>query len=359
MENGNIDEARSQIESAIKSVEGTEVAVEEQWVYQGLWRWFDVTGNLEDAFRTAEQAILKLNKVPAADLTPEMATPFQIHARAAWRSGRIEVALASLERAEAIWAHATRSLPEPKPGNGQPLRFGRPAVWVGAFLAAGRLAEAAEMLEVQKHNLADEGQVFSFRTLDYHMSSIELGLLMHDRQRSRASLDEILGQRLTKDSVEFYKLWRIEVLQARTLVLEGQMQQAETMLRDFLRTIDARNDAHHWSDHVARAHFALGEMLMETGRASEARHKFGAAASIFRQHQAPELSLDLARSLEALAYADSAVKDVASSRTHARQADAIWARHPSLPRVPWVGAKSLGGAVHPGRPGFAEDALPK
>ena len=328
--NGNIDAARSRIESAIKSVEGTEVATEEQWVYQGLWRWFDATGNLEDAFRTADTAIQKLNQLRPADLTPEMTTPFKFHSRAAWRSGRIELALASLDRAEAIWAQSTKSLPDPKPGNGQPLRYGQPTFWVGAYLAAGRLAEAAEMLEVQRRNLAGEGQVSSFRTLDYHLSSVELGLATQDRRRARASLDEILKQQLNPDSVEFYKLWRIEVLEARTLALEGQMPQAEAKLRGFVKTIEARNDAHHWSDHVARARFALGEVLMATGRANEARPELRLAAEVFRKAQIAELSLDLARSLEALARADAAANDVTSSRTHEAQAKAIWARHPSL-----------------------------
>ncbi len=328
--NGNIDAARSRIESAIKSVEGTEVAAEEQWVYQGLWRWFDATGNLEDAFRTADKAILKLNKLREADLTPEMATPFKFHARAAWRSGRIELALASLDRAEAVWAESTKTLPDPKPGDGQPLRFGQPTFWVGAYLAAGRLAEAAKMLEVQRRNLADEGQVFSFRTLDYYLSSIELGLAMQDRQRARSSLDEILKQQLNPESARFYELWRLEVLQARTLALEGQTQQAEAKLRDFLKTIEARNDAHHWTDHVARARFALGELLMATGRANEARPELRLAAEVFRKSQVAELSLDLARSLEALARADAAVNEVDSSQLHEAQAKAIWARHPSL-----------------------------
>ena len=117
------------------------------------------------------------------------------------------------------------------------------------------------------------------------------------------------------------------------------MQLAEAKLRDFLKIIEARNDARHWTDHVARARFALGEVLMATGRASEARPEFRAAASIFGTHQVAELSLDLARSLEALARADTAVNDVTSSRIHAGQAKAIWARHPSLPRVPLVAAK--------------------
>ena len=337
--NGNIDAARSRIDSAIKSVEGTEVATEEQWVYQGLWRWFDVTGNLEDAFRTADNAVLRLNELPMADLTPEMVTPFKIHSRAAWRSGRIELALASLDRAEAMWAHSTKSLPDPKPGNGQPLRYGQPTYWVSAYLAAGRLAEAADMLEVQRRNLADEGKVFSFRTLDYHLSSVELGLAMQDRQRARTSLDEILRQQLSLASARFYDLWRIEVLQARTLALEGQMQQAEVKLRGFLKTIEARSDAQHWMDHEARARFALAGVLMATGRTEEARPELRAAADVFRKTQVAELSLDLARSLEALARADAAANDVHSARTHTSQAKAIWARHPSLPRGPWVATR--------------------
>ena len=328
--NGNVDAARFYIESAIKSVEGTEVAAEEQWVYQGLWRWFEVTGNLEDAFRTADKAVSKLNQLPASDFTPGMAGPFLTHSQAAWRSGRISQALASLDRAEAIWAQGGKSVPAPKPGNSQALRYVEPTFWVGAFLAAGRMDEATDMLEMQRRTLAEHGQVFSFRTLDYHLSSIELGLKTQDRQRARDSLDEILKQQLNPESARFYDLWRLEVLQARTWALEGQMQQAEAKLRDFLKTIEARNDAHHWSDHVARARFALGEVLMATGRANEARPELRLAAAVFRKTQVAELSLDLARSLEALARADAAAKDVDSSRIHQAQAKAIWARHPSL-----------------------------
>ena len=328
--NGNIDAARSRIESAIKSVEGTEVAAEEQWVHQGLWRWFDATGNLEDAFRIADKAVSKLNQIPVSDLTPEMSIPFLIHSQAAWRSGRIELALASLTRAETIWYEARKSNPAAEAGNVQLLRNRAPSYWVGAYRAAGMLDKFAEMLEVQRRGLGDRGQGFSLWTLDYHLSSIEFGLATQDRLRARASLDEILRQRLTPDSVEFYKLWRIEVLQARTLALEGQLQQAEVRLRSFLQTIGARNDAHHWTDHVARARFALGEVLMATGRANEARLELRLAAETFRKSQVAELSLDLARSLEALARAEAAANDVDSSRIHAAQAKAKWARHPSL-----------------------------
>ncbi len=112
------------------------------------------------------------------------------------------------------------------------------------------------------------------------------------------------------------------------------MMQAEVKLRDVLRTIEARTDAHHWTDHVARARLALGEVLMATGRAPAARPEFGAAASIFSKHQVPELSLDLARSLDAWAQADAAANDVSSARKHAAQSAAIWARHPGLSRSP-------------------------
>ena len=84
---------------------------------------------------------------------------------------------------------------------------------------------------------------------------------------------------------------------------------------------------------------SLGEVLMATGRANEARPELRLAAEVFRKTQVAELSLDLARSLEALARADAAAKDVDSSRIHEARAKAIWARHPSLSPSIRVAAK--------------------
>lgn len=326
--NGNLAEAKQRLEAAVIYAESTAVPVEEQFVYQGLWRWHDVTGDLEQAWRTATTAVDRLARLPEDQLTAEMRRPYLVAAKASWRSGRVELALQHLETARAL--HARKALPLAESGAPEDIRLMDPYPWVAAYTAAGRLDEASTLSAAYRDKLRRYGEIGSFRALLYYLAGIELALVQENAPAARSLLDQMASSGLRPEAHQFYQQWSIDTLAGRTLTLEGRHAEAETLLRRVLASIAARADATTWQDPDARARLALGRLLLLGGRVDAARELLAQAAATFGRTQAPGLSLDQARALALLALAERKLGQHGLARRYEQDVAAIWKQHPGI-----------------------------
>ncbi|MFG6441472.1 protein kinase domain-containing protein [Roseateles sp. LKC17W] len=339
--NGNLAAARPRLEAGVRYAESTAVPVEEQFVYFGLWLMHDATGDLEQALRTATIAVDRVQQLPDALVTPEMRRPYTTAARAAWRTGRIELALRHLDSAQAL--HARKAGPETSSGVVQDLRRIHPDLWASTYIAAGRLDEASALLAAHDATLNRNGGFQTIRALQYYLPALELALVKEDAAAARALMDRWGATGPQPGEYPFYQVWTKEVLEGRVLTLEGRHAEAEALLRKVLASISARADHAAWQEPKARARHALGRLLLASGRAAEAREPLAAAAETFRRTQAPTLSLDRARTLALLAKAERTLGNHAAARGLTQEVDAIWGRHPSIKprpddRLAWPGA---------------------
>lgn len=342
--NGNLAEARQRLEAAVRHAESTAVPVEEQFVYQGLWRWHDVTGDLEQAWRTANTAIDRLARLPDAQLTAEMRRPYLVAAKASWRSGRVELALQHLETARAL--HTRKALPLAGADAPEDIRLMDPYPWIAAYTAAGRLDEASALTEAYRDKLRHYGEFGSFRALLYYLAGIELALAQENAPAARSLLDQMASSGLHPEAHQFYQQWSIDTLAGRALTLEGRHAEAETLLRRVLASIAARTDAATWQDPDARARLALGRLLLLGGRADAARELLAQAAAIFGRTQAPGLSLDQARALAMLALAERKLGKHGQARRYEQDVESIWKQHPGVrprpdDRLTWPSAATI------------------
>jgi serine/threonine protein kinase len=258
LSNGNAAQAKRRFESAIHTVEAAPAAYEDQWVRQGLVRWYDVTGHFEDAFIVSQQSIKQLEAQKENFASSETATPYIIHSKAAWRSGRIEVALQSLEIAEAI----NRKVAEKEGGN-EPVRAHRlrdqnAIWWASANLAGGRLNEARMLLDIARQNISTARQPVFHASINYHLLAIDLALASQDRLAARRAVDAMQRLPLNPRAVPIYQMWSLRLLEAKTLILEGELPKAEGLILQLLQDLQGRSDAAFWVSLSADTHFVLG-----------------------------------------------------------------------------------------------------